>query len=240
MAWRTSSRSRGRRPTRGAVLGTVGYMAPEQVRGFEIDHRADIFACRRHPLRDVDRASAPFSGESPADTMSAILNDPPSALVFTPARRRRSRASSAGASRRTRTTDSSRRAIWRSRIESISDIRAPVPADAARVAGETSIAVLPFANISAERGQSVLQRRPGRGSDHRADAALRPARRLAHLIVPLSRTATRTSARSAATSGVGAILEGSVRRAGSRLRITAQLTNTGDGYTSGRDRSTAR
>ena len=61
----------------GAVMGTVGYMAPEQVRGQKVDHRADIFSfgCILYEMLAGRRA---FRGESPADTLSAILNqDPP-------------------------------------------------------------------------------------------------------------------------------------------------------------------
>ncbi len=61
----------------GAVLGTAGYMAPEQVRGGAIDHRADIFAfgCVLYELLAGRRA---FQGDSSIDTMHATLHaDPP-------------------------------------------------------------------------------------------------------------------------------------------------------------------
>ena len=61
----------------GVVLGTVGYMAPEQVRGQGVDHTADIFSfgCVFHEMLSGQRA---FSGATSADTMSAILSkDPP-------------------------------------------------------------------------------------------------------------------------------------------------------------------
>jgi eukaryotic-like serine/threonine-protein kinase len=68
------------------VLGTVGYMAPEQVRGQTVDHRADIFAfgCVLYELLAGRRA---FTGNTVADTMTAILTqDPPDlpALCDTP------------------------------------------------------------------------------------------------------------------------------------------------------------
>jgi Tol biopolymer transport system component len=58
----------------GTVLGTAGYMAPEQVRGQPVDHRADLFAfgCVLHEMIGGKRA---FLRETPADTMSAILSD---------------------------------------------------------------------------------------------------------------------------------------------------------------------
>ncbi len=62
----------------GAVLGTVGYMAPEQVRGQAVDHRADIFAlgCVLYEMLAGRRA---FTGESSIDTLHATLHaDPPS------------------------------------------------------------------------------------------------------------------------------------------------------------------
>jgi serine/threonine protein kinase/tetratricopeptide (TPR) repeat protein len=60
----------------GVVLGTVGYMAPEQVRGLAADHRADIFAlgCVLYEMLSGRRA---FKGPTPADTMSAILSKEP-------------------------------------------------------------------------------------------------------------------------------------------------------------------
>src|SRR5476651_1263451 len=63
--------------TPGVVLGTVGYMSPEQVRGLPVDHRTDIFSVGAILYEMVSGRRA-FSGASPADTMSAILNaDPP-------------------------------------------------------------------------------------------------------------------------------------------------------------------
>ena len=60
----------------GVVLGTVGYMAPEQVRGLDADHRADLFAFGAilHELLSGGRA---FRRDTAAETMAAILNEDP-------------------------------------------------------------------------------------------------------------------------------------------------------------------
>jgi len=60
----------------GMVLGTVGYMSPEQIRGKQVDHRSDIFSFGAilYEMLTGDRA---FRGESLADTISAILNEEP-------------------------------------------------------------------------------------------------------------------------------------------------------------------
>jgi serine/threonine protein kinase len=63
----------------GAVMGTVGYMSPEQVRGRQVDHRTDIFAFGAI-LYEMLSGSRTFGGESSADTMSAILNEDPPEL----------------------------------------------------------------------------------------------------------------------------------------------------------------
>ena len=57
----------------GTVMGTLGYMPPEQVRGQQVDHRADIFAFGA-VLYEMLAGRRAFSGETPADTISAILN----------------------------------------------------------------------------------------------------------------------------------------------------------------------
>ena len=64
------------RTTPGIVLGTVGYMAPEQARGLATDHRADIFSfgCVLYEMVGGRRA---FHRDTIADTLSAILHDDP-------------------------------------------------------------------------------------------------------------------------------------------------------------------
>jgi serine/threonine protein kinase/Tol biopolymer transport system component len=63
----------------GMVLGTFGYMAPEQVRGQEVDHRADMFAFGA-VLYEMLSGERAFRGETAADTMSAILTRDPADL----------------------------------------------------------------------------------------------------------------------------------------------------------------
>ena len=60
----------------GAVLGTVGYMSPEQVRGAQVDHRSDIFSfgCI---LYEAATRTKPFVADSNVETMHKILHDKP-------------------------------------------------------------------------------------------------------------------------------------------------------------------
>ncbi|HZI67533.1 MAG TPA: protein kinase, partial [Thermoanaerobaculia bacterium] len=66
----------------GVVLGTMGYMAPEQVRGRPADARADIFAFGAI-LYEMLAGRRAFHGDSAADTMSAILREDPPDLSAT-------------------------------------------------------------------------------------------------------------------------------------------------------------
>ena len=70
-----------RRAARRPMLGALGYMAPEQIRGLEVGHRADIFACGAILFEMVTGVRA-FHHATPAETIAAILNDPPSSLDF--------------------------------------------------------------------------------------------------------------------------------------------------------------
>ena len=64
----------------GVVLGTVGYMSPEQVRGQTVDHRSDIFSLGAI-LYEMLSGKRAFQANTAADTMSAILKEEPSPLL---------------------------------------------------------------------------------------------------------------------------------------------------------------
>jgi serine/threonine protein kinase len=63
----------------GRVMGTVGYMAPEQVRGRAVDARADIFSLGA-VLYEMLTGKRAFRGESPVETLNAVLKDDPPSL----------------------------------------------------------------------------------------------------------------------------------------------------------------
>ena len=58
----------------GAILGTAGYMSPEQARGAELDYRSDIFSLGLI-LYELVTGTAPFRRDSTAQTLAAIIED---------------------------------------------------------------------------------------------------------------------------------------------------------------------
>src|SRR4030095_11352653 len=63
----------------GVVMGTPGYMSPEQVRGAEVEAPGDIFSFGS-VLYEMVTGHRPFVGRTVADTMAAILRDHPPGL----------------------------------------------------------------------------------------------------------------------------------------------------------------
>jgi eukaryotic-like serine/threonine-protein kinase len=78
----TSSPTVSRHTEPGTVLGTVGYMSPEQVRGLPADQRSDVFSFGA-VLYEMLSGRRAFRGDSAAETMHAILKDDPPDLVET-------------------------------------------------------------------------------------------------------------------------------------------------------------
>ena len=63
----------------GVVIGTVGYMSPEQARGQTVDPRSDIFNFGA-VIYEMVAGQKPFTGETPSDTFAAILKTEPPSL----------------------------------------------------------------------------------------------------------------------------------------------------------------
>jgi Tol biopolymer transport system component len=68
--------------TPGIVLGTVGYMSPEQLRGEPVDARSDIFSLGA-VLYEMFSGNRAFKGKTAVETMSAILREDPPEMVAT-------------------------------------------------------------------------------------------------------------------------------------------------------------
>jgi len=198
----------------GTVVGTAAYMSPEQATGAHVDERSDIFSFGA-VLYEMVSGRPAFRGASVIETLSAVLRDDPGTL---------------DAPRHLATIIN--RCLCKSaagRFATIRDV-----SDAIRQAGQRteqpvpSIAVLPFANLSADPEQEYF-------SDGLADEIIIRLARIGGLKV-IARTSAfafkgqHTDIRQiAATLGVANILEGSVRRSGNRIRVTAQLVTAADG-----------
>ncbi|UCF05843.1 MAG: protein kinase [bacterium] len=213
----------------GTTLGTVKYMSPEQARGDEIDHRTDIWSTGVL-LYETITGRKPFRGNYDQAIIYSILNDePPGIKILRP-------EAPAAVEKIIQKTLAK---YPEKRYQQIEDLAADLRSvrEAARkktAAGlpdreKRSIAVLPFVDMSPQKDQEYF-------CDGLAEELINA---LAH-IKPL-RVVARTSAFSfkggkydvreiGEKLNVDTVLEGSIRKAGERLRITAQLVSAADGY----------
>ena len=214
----------------GKALGTVAYMSPEQARGHEVDHGADLWSLGV-VLYEMLAGRRPFPGEHAQSIVYAILNTEVPPL---PSARAEVPADLARAVGRALTKLQGDR--YGSAEDLVTELRAVKRAWAghatAELVGEKavpSIAVLPFANMSADPEQEYF-------CEGLAEELIDALARLDGL-----RVVARTSAFQFRGKGhdlrqigeklkVKTVLEGSVRKAGTRLRINAQLINASDGY----------
>jgi serine/threonine protein kinase len=209
----------------GITVGTAGYMSPEQARGAVVDQRTDIFAVGAI-LYELIAGSRAFEGESSADIVSAVLRQEPPDLAG-------HHEAGPGLSRIVRRClekDAARRyqtaAELKVALESLadSDAAAPVRRSGPASSGKT-IAVLPFSNLSADADNEFFS--DGLTEEIIADLArirvLRVTSRTSAMQFKGTKKDVRTIGREL---GVRYVVEGSVRKAGNGLRITAQLIDS--------------
>jgi eukaryotic-like serine/threonine-protein kinase len=213
----------------GTVLGTAGYMSPEQARGQRVDHRSDIFSLGV-VLYEMISGQKAFVRDTGADSLSAVLNhDPPE-----PSRLRPNVPPSLDRLVRRCLEKAPGERFQSARdlafaVQAISETDLERPADSARE--ETpSVAVLPFVNMSPDPEQEYF-------CEGVAEEIINALARLENVRVASRTSAFQFKGRSQDLRKVGealnvrAVLEGSVRTAGKRLRATARLVAVTDGST---------
>jgi serine/threonine-protein kinase len=198
----------------GVILGTAAYMSPEQAQGKPVDGRSDIFSFGS-VLYELLSGSRAFSGDSVADVLSAVLRDDPRPL-------------DAPASLREIVTRCLAKDPKR-RFQTIQEVKAALQQATHRSDGApASIAVLPFVNLSADPENEYF-------GDGLAEEIINTLAQVDGLKVIARTSAFSFKGKSqdvrhiAGALGVGHVLEGSVRRSGDRVRVTAQLIAAVDG-----------
>ncbi len=218
----------------GSVVGTVSYMSPEQARGQFVDARTDIFSTGT-VLYQMATGTLPFQGDTSAVIFDSILNrDPRPAAELNPGlpaefvrildktleKDRNLRCQTATELktdfiRLKRDLESSARRA-KAKTESDSGVQKP---------GKKSVAVLYFENLSGQKEDEYL--RDGITEDVITELSkIRGLNIFSRPTVLTFRDKQVTPAQVGQQLGAAYVLTGTLRRAGARLRISAQLVDT--------------
>ena len=215
----------------GTTVGTVAYMSPEQVKGEDVDHRTDIWSLGV-VLYEMITGQLPFKGEYDQAIIYSIMNEEPEPMtglrIGVPIELER-------------IVNKTLAKNPKERYQRISELLVDLKVLSKKVeTGETitsssgekrkpSIAVLPFIDMSPKKDQEYF-------CEGMAEELINALTKVAKLQVASRTSAFQFRGKGYDISEIGrklnvqSILEGSIRKAGDKLRITAQLVSVSDGY----------
>jgi serine/threonine protein kinase len=201
------------------IMGTVAYMSPEQARGEPVDHRTDIWSLGAM-LFEMLAGEKPFQKSQEHALIHAILNEKPKPLITT---RPDIPRAIERAVLRALEKDPARR--HHNIAELLKDLKSTAVAGVGMAKEDNSIIVLPFEDMS-----------PGKDNEYFSDGLTEEIiADLCHIhdLLVISRSSAmtfkgtkKTIPEIAQAVNVRYVLEGSVRKAGNGLRITAQLIDS--------------
>ena len=208
----------------GSVLGSIHYMSPEQARGAPVDERTDIWSLGV-VLYEMVTGRVPFEGDTPREVMASILAAESAPLANQIAQAPGDLAQIVSSALRKDPNERYQNASemlqalkgLRRKLEFAAEIIAKSPP-------KKSIAVLPFENLSNDKANAYF-------ADGIQEEILTRLSRIGDLKV-ISRTSTQRFRNTtepvgeiAKQLGVATILEGSVRKAGDKVRVHVQLVD---------------
>jgi TolB-like protein len=220
----------------GTVMGTVGYMSPEQVKGFPVDHRSDIFSFGAI-LYELLSGQKAFRRDTSAETIAAILMREPPELSESGRnisgaldrivkhcleKDRESRFQTARDIAFSLSEQSSSPAVTSGTRSGTREIAPPISA------GGLRIAVLPFKSGDANADLAAL-------ADGLSEEIVTGLSRFRYLSVVANDSAHRLKGDAGDERALGAqlgaryVLEGSIRKGGSAIRVSAQLIDAQTG-----------
>ena len=212
----------------GTAMGTVAYMSPEQARGDAVDARSDLFSFGA-VLYEMVTGRQAFGALTSASAFDAILNRAPA-----PAGRAGTELPAEFKRILNKLLEKDRKLRYQNAGDVRSDLqRLKRDSGAARTAApavaEKSIAVLYFENLSSNKEDEYF--RDGITEDLITELLkIKQLRVFPRSAVLAYRDKAATAPQVAREVGATHVLEGSVRRAGNRLRLTAQLVEASSGH----------
>src|SRR5512141_2739591 len=216
----------------GMMVGTPAYVSPEQAAGEpDIDGKSDQYslACVLYEMLSGERA---FSGPTAQAVMAKRVTESVKPLrslrgsIPEPVERAVTKAMSTDAGARYKTASQFAAALASSSLTTPTDTQT-IPLQA--VSSAKSVAVLPFSNMSTDVENEYF-------ADGMAEEIINALSKIQSLRVASRTVSFALKGKHEALADVGrklhvsTVLDGSVRRMGNRLRITAQLVNVADGY----------